>query len=102
MIDRVIELTTHPPEEDENIRLMAVTALARIRDQRALDALLRMADGGRSLLTRQQKLPQKTPVLLAVIRALAAHWPHDSRAAAVLMTAAKSSDPELRQAGAVR
>ena len=39
-----------------------------------------------------------TPVLVAVIRALAATWSDDSRASGVLTAAARSADRELRQA----
>ena len=100
LLERVIELTQAAPESDQNIRLTAVAALGRMRHARALDALLQIADGGRSFLGRQ-KLPPKSPALLTAVRALAAFWSGDPRAAAVLAAAARSSDPELREAGAV-
>ena len=60
-------------------------------------ALLTLADGGRSLLGRR-KLPPRTPILLASIKALAQQRAEDPRAVSILAAAARSSDPELRQA----
>ena len=100
LLGRVIELAQAPPGSDENIRLTAVAALAHVRHPRALDSLLQIADGGRSLLGRQ-KLPPKSPALLTAIRAFAGFWSGDPRAAAVLAVAARSSDPEIRKAGGV-
>jgi hypothetical protein len=81
----------------EDSRLLAVNSLARLRVDTVLDAFLQLSDGGRSFL-RRLRLPPKTPVLLAVIRALSLTWSDNRRAAAVLAAAARSSDPELRQA----
>jgi hypothetical protein len=81
----------------EDSRLLAVNSLARLRVDSVLDAFLQMSDGGRSILGRL-RLPPKTPVLVAVIRALALTWSDDRRAGAVLAAARRSSDPEIRQA----
>ena len=78
-------------------RLLAIRVLGDVTVPAALDALLRLADGGRSLLGRQ-RLPPKSPALLAAITALAADWRRDPRARAVLKLAAKSKDDELRLA----
>jgi hypothetical protein len=88
---RVIELAVAPESGDE-IRLLAVTALARLQHRSVLIALLRLALLGRL------RLRPKTPALVAVIRTLAETWSTDPYAAAVLRVAAKSSDPELREA----
>jgi hypothetical protein len=64
-----------------------------------LSALLQLADGGRTFFGRL-KLSPKTPVLIAVIRALAETWTNNPRAAHVLAAAARSSDPEIRHAAA--
>jgi hypothetical protein len=93
---RITELALAPESADE-MRLLAVTALGRIKHAIFLDALLHLADGGRSLLGRP-RLPPKSPVLLAVIRALAESWSTDPRAATILALAAESSDPEVRDA----
>ena len=74
-----------------------MNSLARLRLDTVLEAFLQLSDGGRSFL-RRLRLPPKTPVLVAVIRALSLTWSDDRRAAAVLAAAARSSDPELRQA----
>jgi len=96
VLDRLIELAVEP-ESDEEVRRAAVTALGRLPYAVVLEALLHLADGGRSWL-RRPRLPPKTPVLLAVLRALAEHWSDDPRAAAVLAAAWRSSDPDLREA----
>jgi hypothetical protein len=93
---RLIELAVAPDSADE-IRYLAVSALRRIRDTSALDALLQVAHGGRSLLGRL-RLPPKTPALVAALRALAETWDDDPRATAILSLAAKSPDPDLREA----
>jgi HEAT repeat protein len=98
LVGRLVEIAVEPPETAEDNRLPAVNALSRIRHPMVLDALLYLTDGGRSFLGRL-KLPQKTPVLVAALRALAATWSDDPEAAAVLAAAARSSDPELRDAG---
>ncbi|HLG59907.1 MAG TPA: hypothetical protein VI485_31500 [Vicinamibacterales bacterium] len=93
---RVTELALAPESGDE-MRLLAVTALGRIHHASVVDGLLHLADGGRSLLGRP-RLPPKTPVLLAVIRALSESWSTDPRAATILALAAESPDPEVRDA----
>ena len=93
---RVAELALRPEASDE-ARLLAATALGQVRQSLGLDALLKLSDGGRTLLWRQ-KLPPRTPVLVAAIRALAKRWSAHPRAASVLAGAARSADPELRQA----
>jgi hypothetical protein len=92
----VIDLALASDLGDES-RLLAVNAVARERREDVLEALLQLSVAGRSWFGRIRLHP-KAPVLLAVIRALAVTWPDDSRAAGVLAAAARSSDPELRQA----
>ena len=96
LIDRVIDLALAPDLGDES-RLLAVNAIARERRDDVLEALLQLSIAGRSWFGRVRLQP-KSPELLAVIRALAATWSDDPRAAGVLAAAARSSDPELRQA----
>jgi hypothetical protein len=82
---------------DDDIRTLAVNVVSRIRRAEVLEAMLELTDGGRTLLGRF-RLPIKTPVLLAAIRALSEHWAFDARAAAVLSVAAESVDPDIRAA----
>ena len=58
------------PEADDAARFLAAMALGRVRQSEALVAVLRLSDGGHSLLGRQ-KLPPRSPVLVAAIRARA-------------------------------
>jgi hypothetical protein len=77
--------------------VLAVNSVARERREEVLEALLQLSVGGRSLWGRIRLQP-KTPVLVAVIRALATTWADEPRASGVLAAAARSSDPDLRQA----
>jgi hypothetical protein len=96
LVSRVIALSSDATL-DPDVRVMAVTAIGRVRDESALEALLRLTDGGRTLFGRL-RLPPKTSVLVAALRGLHATWAADPRAARVLAIAARSSDSELRDA----
>jgi hypothetical protein len=96
LIERVIDLAL-ASDLGEDSRLLAVNALAHEQREDVLTALLRLSVGGRSWFGRTRLLP-KTPVLVAVVRALATTWSQDSRASGVLAAAARSTDREIRQA----
>jgi hypothetical protein len=96
LIERVIDLAL-ASDLGEDSRLLAVNALAHEQREDVLAALLQLSVGGRSWFGRLRLQP-KTPVLVAVIRALATTWSQDSRASGVLTAAARSTDRELRQA----
>jgi hypothetical protein len=85
---------------DTEARLLAVNALARSAHPAALDTLLKVLDGGRTLF-RQPKLAPKSPIVLSALRALALSWTQDPRGAAVLKRAQRSRDDDLRQAALV-
>lgn len=76
----------------EDIRLAAVRVLAELADPAALDVLVKLAAPRKAML--RMKLPPKTPVYLAVLKALGPHR-EDRRVAAVLQAAAASKDPEI-------
>lgn len=95
VIDRVIDWAVDHQASDE-LRVLAVSTLGRFRGQSALNALLHLADGGRSLFGRP-RLPLKTPTLLAALRALTDTWPDHPQAARIRAVAAKSSDPDIRE-----
>ncbi len=96
LIPRIINLAVDA-DLDDDIRTLAVNVVGKLRRPQVLDALLELTDGGRSLLGRI-RLPLKTSVLLAALRALSEEWAFDSRAAAVLGVAAESPDPDIRAA----
>jgi hypothetical protein len=96
LVERVIDLAL-ASDLGEDSRVLAVNALAHKQREDVLAALMRLSVGGRSLFGRTRLLP-KTPVLVAVVRALATTWSDDSRASGVLAAAVRSSDHELRQA----
>lgn len=85
------------PTSDPEARLLAVTALAKLREPDALGALLHVLDGGKTFF-RRQKLAPKTPVVVVALRGLAQVWPEEPRAQVFLKLARTSADPDLRQA----
>jgi len=87
----------HVEQVPEDLRVLAVQALANTRDQAALDALIGLVDGGRNLFGRQ-KLAPKSAVVLAALRALAGAWRKHTKAEALLGLAAVSTDDDLRDA----
>jgi hypothetical protein len=96
LIPRVIDLAVDA-DLDDDIRTLAVNVIGRVSRPQVLEALLDLTDGGRSLLGGL-RLPLKTPVLLAAVRALSEGWALEARAAAVLVAAAESTDPDIRAA----
>ena len=84
----------------QDLRILAVSVLADSRDRYALEAMLPLVRGGTNWLGRP-KLAPRTPVVLAVLRALSGAWSTDTEAAQMLALARNSSDPELRQAAEV-
>ena len=96
VVERVAAIAADTGAGDD-LRQVAVRALARCGGPAALDVLLRLTDGGRTLLGRPRLAP-RTPVMLAALAALAAHWPDDSRVQRLVRVAAASADAALRQA----
>lgn len=95
-VPRVTELALEAGASEE-IRCLAASALGQVHQPHALEALLKLTDGGRSFFGRR-KLPPQTPVVLASIKALAQQRAGDKLAVSILAAAARSSDPEVRQA----
>jgi hypothetical protein len=85
------------PNIPEQVRLLALAALGRARDRDALSALLRVVDGGTTILGRP-RLAAKTPMFLAALQALADGWQDDPQARPRLLMAANSPDPIVRRA----
>ena len=79
LVDLVAAVALDRAVSDE-LRVLAVQALGRCSDRRALPVLLQLADGGRTLLGRQ-RLNAQSPVALAALEALAAGWSSDDHAA---------------------
>jgi hypothetical protein len=97
----VAHIAMHPSMTDE-LRIHAVWALGQSGERAALDVLLCLADGGKSVLGKP-KLAPPTPIVVAAVRVLADVWPTHRQASDVLALARGSSDPELREAaGMVR
>lgn len=82
---------------DPELRTLAIRALGQCRDARALDALLTLTDGGKTIFGRQ-KLAPRSPATIAALRSLAAGWRSHARADARLRLAASADDADLRHA----
>jgi len=80
-----------------DLRALAVRGLGYTRAPVALETLLQITAGGRTLFGRE-KLAPKSPELLVALAALATGWRHDPRARARLGIAASSADGEIRHA----
>jgi hypothetical protein len=96
LLPRILNLAVDA-DLDDDIRTLAVKVAGKVQRYPVLDMLLELTDGGRTLLGRF-RLPVKTPVLLAALRALADMWSSSERAAHVLAAAAESHDPEIQAA----
>ncbi len=80
-----------------DLRAQLVQLLAGQRHPLALDALVRIASGGRNFLGRL-KLAPKSPESLAALTVLAQTWQGESRVTALLGRARNADDPEVRAA----
>jgi hypothetical protein len=95
-VPRVVTLALDrqtPPD----LRVQAIRVLGASEASEALDALLQLTDGGRTIFGRR-KLPTKSREMLASLTALATGWGHEPRATEVLALAALSEDPQVRAA----
>jgi hypothetical protein len=89
------------PGTDPELRVSAVHALGASREPLALRTLLRLADGGRSLLGKRRLAPP-SPLLAAAVAALATGWWDDLEASEVVRRARLSADPAVREAAGAR
>jgi hypothetical protein len=81
----------------DDLRALAVRALGRAREKPARDALLRLVDGGRTMLGRP-RLAAPTRLAVGAVRALSQGWRTDPAVAPILALAAASPEPEFRSA----
>jgi hypothetical protein len=86
-----------PPE----FRTSALQLLARSSSVLALEALLRFAMTGTSLLGKP-KLAPKSPEMLIALSGLARTWPNERRAAPLLAAAREQRDGDIAEAAAAR
>ena len=81
----------------EELRVKAVRVLAASRDQIALEALLQIVDGGKSVLGKPRLAP-RTPAVHAALRALSVAWSSNARAAEMLALSGGSAAADARPA----
>lgn len=77
-----------------DLRVAAIRLLGRSRSALALEALLRVVSGGKTLFGRPKLAPKASDVL-AALRSLAAGWPNERRVAPLLESARNSKDPDV-------
>jgi hypothetical protein len=95
-VPRVIALLANrqtPPD----LRIQSIRVLGMSESPDALDALLTMVDGGRTIFGRRKLLP-KSREFLTALTALATGWGREPRATELLALAALSNDPHIRAA----
>jgi hypothetical protein len=80
----------------EELRVKAVRVLAACREPLALETLLKLVDGGRSVLGKPRLAP-RTPLVEAALRGLSLAWASNTRAAEMLALAGDSPERNLRQ-----
>lgn len=84
------------PEINPDLRALAITALATVKDPVVLRLLRRMviARGIPGL----SRLAPRSPPMLAALRGLATHWGGHPKVGPLLESARQSRDPEIREA----
>ncbi|MGE5143096.1 MAG: hypothetical protein ACM3OA_06625, partial [Acidobacteriota bacterium] len=95
-LPRIIGMVTDrqgPPD----LRLLAIRVLGVARAPEAFEELVRLVDGGRTLLGKRKLLPRSRE-LVAAVAALATGWQSHPRALELLVLAAVSDDAEVRRA----
>jgi len=92
LVSRVVRSQRSP-----EIRAFAARVLGGSRSALAIEVLLGLSTGGKTLFGKV-KLADKSPEVLAAVQTLARSWAADPRAQDVLAQAARSKDPELKAA----
>lgn len=84
------------PDADPDLRALAISALATVKDPVVLRLLRRMviARGIPGL----GRLAPRSPPMLAALRGLATHWSSHPKVGPLLESARQSRDPEIREA----
>jgi hypothetical protein len=80
-----------------DVRIQAIRVLGVSQAPEALDQLLTLVDGGRTIFGRR-KLLSKSREFLTALTALATGWGREPRATELLALAALSADPQTRAA----
>ena len=95
-VPRVIALVANR-QTPLDLRIQGIRVLGASRTPQAMELLLALIDGGRTIFGRRKLLP-KSRELLAALTALATGWGREPRATEVLALAALSDDPQIRAA----
>lgn len=92
VVNRILR-SDHPPE----LRAMAVRVLEPVRSPSVRDALVALAEGGRSLLGKV-KVADRAPDVVAALSVLGRRWSGEDSVKPLLKAAARSKDPAIRGA----
>jgi hypothetical protein len=95
-VPRVVALAANR-QTPLDLRIQSIRVLGVSQAPEALDLLLALTDGGRTIFGRRKLLP-KSREFLAALTALATGWGREPRATEVLALAALSNDAQIRAA----
>ncbi|HET7250418.1 MAG TPA: hypothetical protein VFI79_11265 [Gemmatimonadales bacterium] len=95
-VPRVIAIATNR-QGAADLRLLAIRVLGVARAPEAFEELVKLVDGGRTLLGRRRLLPRSRE-LVAAVAALATGWRAHPRSTELLLLAAVSDDADVRAA----
>ena len=95
-LPRVIALATNR-QGPADVRLQAIRVLGAARTPEAFAELVKLVDGGRTLLGKRKLLPPSRELVAAIV-ALATGWRDEPRALELLALAAVSDDADVRAA----
>jgi len=84
-------------DHSEEVRIQGIRALGASRSTLAVDTLVELVTGGKTLLGRL-KLASPTREVVVAIQTLARHWTGHPDAGPVLEAASKSREPEIQRA----
>ncbi len=93
LLTKRIAESDFPPD----MRLIAIRLLQRSKSGLALEALLKLVDGGRNFWNKP-KLASRSPEMLAALSALNAGWPRERRASVFLDLARSAKEDDVRAA----
>jgi len=93
---RIIGIATSR-QGTQDLRLLAIRVLGAARTPEAFEELVKLVDGGRTLLGKRKLLPRSRE-LVAAIAALATGWRAHPRTLELLALAAVSDDADVRAA----
>ncbi len=95
LLPRLMSIVMHPTHPEE-VRALAVSAIAATREPSTLRMLRRLVVGRG--IANLGRLAPRSPMMLAALRGLSTHWGQHPKVASLLEAARQSREPEIREA----